>query len=403
MARLLLYIKHRMPFLWRGVDWLNAVLFTILHRHRLRSSSEQCFQEHTLDGFQFRPLASNDLAVLEGLLDRQAAGRLDHFKPHGFDRQSLDRVYRNPSFMMFGVFKDTELIGYFFLRCFWNRRCFVGRLIDEPHEGRGIGRIMNEIMYNTAWRSGFRCHTTVSRDNAMVMRSHANNPNVRILKELANNYLFIEFVPPGTEVGLTRLQATTKRLFDVTVAAFGLILTGWIILIAWLIATMDTGANGFFVQQRVGYKGRLFNAVKVRTMCQTAQEGTTVTTSSDPRITKLGRFWRKTKIDELPQLFNVLIGQMSFVGPRPDVPGFADRLQGEDRVILSVRPGITGPATLKYRNEEALLASADDPEAYNRDVIYPDKVKVNREYVETWSFGRDIRYILATVFGTRVC
>ena len=126
---------------------------------------------------------------------------------------------------------------------------------------------------------------------------------------------------------------------------------------------------------------------------------TVVTTSTDPRITPLGRFWRRTKIDELPQLFNVLIGNMSFVGPRPDVPGFADLLEGEDRVILSVRPGITGPATLKYRNEESLLASVDDPEAYNREVIFPDKVRINREYIENWSFWRDMRYIFTTIFG----
>jgi hypothetical protein len=199
MARLLLFIKHRMPFLWRGIDLLNAILFIILHRNRLRNSSEQCFQEYTLEDYQFRLLASNDLAALEGLLKGQAEGRLDHFRPHGFDRQSLDRVCRNPSFLMFGVFKDIKLVGYFFLRCFWNRRCFVGRLIDESHEGQGIGRVMNEIMYNTAWRSGFRCHTTISKDNAMVMRSHANNPAVRVLRELPNNYLFIEFLRPDTD------------------------------------------------------------------------------------------------------------------------------------------------------------------------------------------------------------
>ena len=105
------------------------------------------------------------------------------------------------------------------------------------------------------------------------------------------------------------------------------------------------------------------------------------------------------KIDELPQLFNVLIGQMSFVGPRPDVPGFADQLKGNDRIILTVRPGITGPATLKYRNEEELLASVTDPEEYNAEVVFPDKVRLNREYVENWSFARDIRYIWATIWN----
>lgn len=124
---------------------------------------------------------------------------------------------------------------------------------------------------------------------------------------------------------------------------------------------------------------------------------TTVTTDKDPRITRLGRFLRKTKLDELPQLLHVFLGQMSFVGPRPDVPGFADRLEGKDRIILTVRPGITGPATLKYRNEEELLAGQNDFEAYNRNVIWPDKVRMNREYVENWSFWGDIELIKRTL------
>jgi lipopolysaccharide/colanic/teichoic acid biosynthesis glycosyltransferase len=199
--------------------------------------------------------------------------------------------------------------------------------------------------------------------------------------------------------GLRPGQALLKRLFDFAMASVGLLLFGWIILISWVVATIDTGTNGFFVQERVGRLGRLFRVIKLRTMRSRSDFTTNVTTARDPRITSIGRFWRKTKIDELPQLINVFLGQMSFVGPRPDVPGFADQLTGDDRIILSVRPGITGPATLKYRNEEELLASARDPEAYNRDIIFPDKVKLNREYIERWSFWQDIRYILVTVFG----
>src|SRR5688572_8920989 len=117
---------------------------------------------------------------------------------------------------------------------------------------------------------------------------------------------------------------------------------------------------------------------------------TVVTTEHDPRITPLGRWFRKTKLDELPQLINVLLGQMSLVGPRPDVPGFADQLSGEDRIILSVHPGMTGPATLRFRYEEQELARQVNPERYNRDVIYPEKVRLNREYVESYSFTKDI-------------
>lgn len=125
---------------------------------------------------------------------------------------------------------------------------------------------------------------------------------------------------------------------------------------------------------------------------------TNVTQSNDPRITRLGHFFRKTKIDELPQLFNVFLGHMSFVGPRPDVPGFADKLSGPDRVILSVRPGITGPATIRFRNEEQILAQQADSEKYNQEVIWPEKVRLNREYVEDYSFWRDLRYIWQTIF-----
>jgi lipopolysaccharide/colanic/teichoic acid biosynthesis glycosyltransferase len=398
VARLLLFIKHRMPFLWQWIDWLNALMFRILHRNRLRDASAQCFRDFKLEGYEFRALGADDRQALATLLSSQGEGRLDHFRPHGFDPKSLERVLRNPSFLTFGVFADDRLVGYFFLRCFWNRRCFVGRLIDEPYEGKGIGRVMNDILYNTAWRSGFRCYTTISKDNEMVMKSHANNPSVRVLKELPNNYLLIEFVQPGAAGGLKPSQAAAKRAFDVVGAVVGLMLTGWIIAIAWVLAAIDTRSNGFFVQQRVGHRGRLFNAVKIRTMRSTSETGTSVTTSEDPRITDLGRFWRKTKIDELPQLFNVLLGNMSFVGPRPDVPGFADELSGEDRLVLSVRPGITGPATLIYRNEEELLASVDGPEAYNRDVIWPNKVRLNREYVANWSFVSDIYCIITTLF-----
>jgi len=194
-------------------------------------------------------------------------------------------------------------------------------------------------------------------------------------------------------------KAFLKRLFDVVVSSAGLILLGWLILIAFIASSIDTRQNGFFTQKRVGKNGKLFRVIKIRTMRIMPNINTTVTQENDPRITHLGRFWRKTKIDELPQLINVFMGQMSFVGPRPDVPGFADQLTGPDRIILSVRPGITGPATLKFRNEEQLLAQQDDPEAYNREVIWPEKVRLNREYVENYSFRQDLKYIWQTIFS----
>jgi len=200
-------------------------------------------------------------------------------------------------------------------------------------------------------------------------------------------------------MGLTRKQAALKRGFDLFCACLGLAAMFWLIALVWIVATLDTGANGFYTQERVGRFGRRFRVIKLRSMRDVPAIQTTVTTAGDARITRLGRLLRQLKFDELPQLINVLKGEMSIVGPRPDVPGFADKLEGEDRVILSIRPGITGPASLKYRNEESLLAGVDDPEAYNHEVIFPDKVGLNREYIEHWSFANDLRYIWQTIMG----
>jgi lipopolysaccharide/colanic/teichoic acid biosynthesis glycosyltransferase len=200
-------------------------------------------------------------------------------------------------------------------------------------------------------------------------------------------------------MALSRFQKTQKRLFDFVVSFLGLVLTLPIIFIAWVVATIETRSNGFFIQKRVGENGKIINVIKIKTMREGSQKDGTITVDGDSRVTKSGRFFRKTKIDELPQLFNVLVGDMSLVGPRPDVEGYADRLRGDDRVILSVKPAITGPATLKYRNEEEILAKVENPKEYNDNVIWPDKVAINREYIKNWSLKGDIKYIWETVFG----
>ncbi|MDY6838809.1 MAG: sugar transferase [Thermodesulfobacteriota bacterium] len=196
---------------------------------------------------------------------------------------------------------------------------------------------------------------------------------------------------------LTLWNRCLKRSFDVSLSLVGMSFTSWIILAAYVLASLETKSNGFFIQKRIGRNGRIFHFVKIRTMRNCNASNTTVTTSKDPRVTRLGRILRKTKIDELPQLIHVFFGQMSLVGPRPDVPGFADKLGGSDRVILTIRPGITGPATLKYRNEEDLLSSVQDPERYNEEVLFPDKVRLNREYVESYRFLNDIEYVFRTL------
>jgi lipopolysaccharide/colanic/teichoic acid biosynthesis glycosyltransferase len=198
---------------------------------------------------------------------------------------------------------------------------------------------------------------------------------------------------------LTTSQKCMKRMFDIVFSLAGIVLTLPVMLIAWVVATVETKSNGLFIQERIGQYGRPFHVLKIKTMKPIAGMKSTVTTSDDQRITRSGKFFRQTKIDELPQLFNILLGDMSFVGPRPDVRGFADTLTGEDREILSLKPGITGPATLKYKDEERLLSQQADPEQYNRDVIWPDKVKINREYIRNWSLKNDMIYIIQTITG----
>jgi len=199
--------------------------------------------------------------------------------------------------------------------------------------------------------------------------------------------------------GLTAQQAITKRAIDVVIAAAGLVVFSPVLALAWLVATLDTRANGLFRQIRIGRHGQPFTVLKIRTMRVVRDSASTVTARGDRRITASGVIMRALKVDELPQLVNVLRGDMSLVGPRPDVPGFADVLVGRDRIVLSVRPGITGPAALSYRNEETLLAKAPDPEVFNRDVIWPDKVRINREYVERYSLIGDLRCLVTTVAG----
>ena len=199
--------------------------------------------------------------------------------------------------------------------------------------------------------------------------------------------------------GLMLSQRVVKRAFDIVVSLLGLLALWPVILVGWIAATISTGANGFFVQPRVGRYGKLIPVIKLRSMSPIPGVDTSVTSNQDIRITRIGSWMRKWKLDELPQLINVLIGQMSLVGPRPDVPGFADKLRGEDRIILSVRPGITGPATLAFRDEEEILAQVDDPETYNREIIWPEKVRLNRQYIAHYSFTADLNAIWQTVTG----
>lgn len=217
-----------------------------------------------------------------------------------------------------------------------------------------------------------------------------------------------------------------KFIFDRLVALIGLMFLWPVILItAILVKVKMPGGPAFFVQKRVGLGGKLFNCHKFRSMT-VAHNGSTVSVAGDSRITPFGAKLRHYKIDELPGLWDVLIGNMSFVGPRPDVPGYADQLQGEDRDVLKLRPGITGPATLKYRVEDEMIAdivakvkgeglkvigNLQIPEGlsdqelavwYNDNIIYPDKVRLNCYYYRNYSFIKDIQMILCTVLGKKM-
>ena len=193
-----------------------------------------------------------------------------------------------------------------------------------------------------------------------------------------------------------------KWIFDRLVSMMGLLIL-WpiLILVAIMIRVKMPGGPVIFKQKRVGQDGKLFTMYKFRSMT-VSHSGSSVSVAGESRITPLGAKLRKYKLDELPELWNVLKGDMSFVGPRPDVPGYADKLEGHDRNILKLKPGITGPASLKYRNEEELLAKIENPQKYNDEVIYPDKMKINLYYLEHYSFLKDIQMIICTVLGKKM-
>ena len=193
-----------------------------------------------------------------------------------------------------------------------------------------------------------------------------------------------------------------KFIFDRLMALIGLLcLWPLLIILAILIKIKMPGGPAFFTQKRVGQHGRLFTIHKFRSMA-VSHHDSSVSVAGEARITSFGATLRKYKLDEFPELWDVLIGNMSFVGPRPDVPGYADMLTGDDRRMLELRPGITGPASLKYRDEEELLAKVDNPIEYNDKVIFPDKVRINLYYLDHYSFLKDIQMILCTVLGKKM-
>ena len=190
-----------------------------------------------------------------------------------------------------------------------------------------------------------------------------------------------------------------KRLFDIIFSFVGLVFLFPVFIIVSILIKIDSSGPVFFLQERVGLNGKFFKIIKFRSMKTNHNNSLTVTLENDKRITRIGKKIRKYKIDEIPELINVFIGDMSFVGPRPDVPGYADLLKGESRNILKLRPGITSRASIKYANEEMILLNEDDPIAYNNNIIFPDKVKLNLNYYYNNNIWIDIKIIFATLFA----
>ncbi len=196
---------------------------------------------------------------------------------------------------------------------------------------------------------------------------------------------------------LSKKQQVIKRLFDIFFAVIGLTILAIPMAVLILIASISTKKGGVFAQERIGQYAKPFTMYKIRSMLNVSSKNH-ITTTKDVRITKFGRFIRKYNLDELPQLYNVLLGNMSFVGPRPDVKGYADKLKGKDKIIVSVKPGITGPATLHFKNEEEILANKENAKKYNDEVLWKEKVQLNKKYIENWSLSGDIKYIIKTLF-----
>jgi lipopolysaccharide/colanic/teichoic acid biosynthesis glycosyltransferase len=182
-----------------------------------------------------------------------------------------------------------------------------------------------------------------------------------------------------------------KRIFDVFFAFIGMCLFGWLLLIVYLLVTIVTGKNGIFAQERIGQYGKKFTIYKFRTVAWND--------NGEATISDFGYFLRKSKIDEWPQLFNVLLNDMSFVGPRPNVAGYYDLLEGDFRKILELKPGITGPASLVYKDEDTLLALQENPLQYNDEIIFPDKLRINLDYYNHHSIGVDVKILFCTIFG----
>jgi len=193
MEKLLIFIKHHLSFIWNIIEKLNNFCFYLIFKKRMLDAGKKVFKQEPSSKYNYRLLNSNDAEALTSLISHQSKEDVRYFNPHGFDIESIRKQFSNHSFLMMGSFDGDKLIGYFFLRFFVNKKCFVGRLIDKDYRGKGIGVVMNNFMYKIAWTMNFRCLSTISKNNKAVMHAHSRNKSMVILKNLSNDYLLVEF------------------------------------------------------------------------------------------------------------------------------------------------------------------------------------------------------------------
>lgn len=194
MIKLLISIKKKLPFIWQFFEYGNGLLLKLLFQKEIKKNTLITLKYYANEKYTYRFLTEDDLKSLHELFQRQDQEQYKYFKPHSFDEKTLYRLFKNPSFFMFGVFDKDKLAGYFFLRCFSNKKSFTGRLVDEKYQGKGISRRMGKILHNIAWNSDFRVFGTASRDNFKSINSYQSINNFKIIKELDNNYIFFEYL-----------------------------------------------------------------------------------------------------------------------------------------------------------------------------------------------------------------
>ncbi len=192
MVKFFLFIKRELIVVWNFLEDINGFIFNKFYANDFNKTIDTLLSKPQVNSYTYHKIEQNHLQGLSRFFERQDAESFKFFNPHSFDLQTLERLLKNPSFIMMGVSEGNKIIGYFFLRCFFNKKCFIGRIVDKDYQKRGIAKGMNEIMYETAWQNGFKCLTTISKHNKAIVQLHQKEKDTVILKELANDYYLVE-------------------------------------------------------------------------------------------------------------------------------------------------------------------------------------------------------------------